>query len=62
MEEKAVKTEKPKATTRQQLAALYGIKAETLNKWIQRAGIKVPPRVSLTPKQLNQLFEALGEP
>lgn len=62
MEQNEQKPEKVKATTRQQLADLYGIHPETLTRWLKRAQVKLTPRALITPKQQKIIFETLGEP
>ena len=54
----------PKARSKKELAAQYGIDTATLRRWLKRiADLDAKPAQKiLTPKQLLKIFEAIGEP
>jgi hypothetical protein len=49
-----------KMMTRDELASKYGIHRNTLSKRISEFNIE--SKLRLTPKDLNRIFEELGEP
>jgi hypothetical protein len=49
-----------KSYYRAELAELYGVRVEVFSKWIKSLGLRYV-RI-FTPKQVQQIFEELGEP
>ena len=48
--------------TREEVATMYGISRRTLHEWFKKAGIEVPERALLTPKNLERIYEIFGNP
>lgn len=52
-----------KSYTRQELIAMYNIKTyKTFTAWLLRGGLVFKYIQIFTPKQVAEIFEALGEP
>lgn len=53
-----------KPLTLTQLAQMYNVSLPTMYKWLKRAGILKNKRNGylFTPKEINEIFEKLGEP
>jgi len=57
-------TAKIQAYNTKQLAQLYKVSTDTLSKWLQPFKEKIGDKKSIiyTPKQVQTIFECLGEP
>lgn len=54
---------KPRAMTKKELAAAYGITRKTLNAWLREANINFEKQCyTLTPCEVKQCFDHFGQP
>lgn len=48
--------------TRKEIAAAYGVSTKSIKRWMDEADLEFGSARTLTPKQVDKVYEAFGPP